>query len=209
MKRLQRSRKEKVLAGVCGGIGEYYQIDPVIVRLAAVLLTLFGGITLLAYIVMIFAVPLAPLQTTADQKSGEGEKPVLSRADELKAKEEQKTRMREHVRILGFLYIGLSALGIIAAVIVFILLNGTGYITGDKELIMILHITGIVVAAILVFFSLPGIFAGLGLLKFESWARILALILGVLQLINIPFGTILGVYTIWVLSRPETVELFK
>lgn len=55
-KRLYRSRKNKVLTGVCGGIGDYFGIDPVIVRLVFI----FTGVGLLAYIVMAIIIPIEP-----------------------------------------------------------------------------------------------------------------------------------------------------
>ncbi len=65
MKRLYRSRKNKVLAGVCGGIAEYFNIDPVLVRVITVLLFFTGGISLLAYIIAIFVIPEEPLAAPA------------------------------------------------------------------------------------------------------------------------------------------------
>ncbi len=62
-KRLYRSRKEKVLGGLCGGLGEYFSIDPVIVRIIALLL-LFSPVafpTLLLYIIFAIIVPKQPL----------------------------------------------------------------------------------------------------------------------------------------------------
>ena len=57
MKSLTRSKINKVFAGVCGGLGEYFDIDPVIVRLIFVAITLLGGAGVLAYIVMWIIVP--------------------------------------------------------------------------------------------------------------------------------------------------------
>jgi phage shock protein C len=51
-KRLYRSRKKKVVAGLCGGLGDYLDIDPVIIRIIFVLITIFHGIGLLIYIIM-------------------------------------------------------------------------------------------------------------------------------------------------------------
>ena len=51
-KRLVRSRDDKMLFGVCGGLADYLNIDPVIVRLLAVLLTLWNGVGLLIYFVL-------------------------------------------------------------------------------------------------------------------------------------------------------------
>jgi len=59
-KRLYRSRREKMIAGVCGGIAEYLNIDPSIVRLIWVLLTLLGGSGILLYVVAWFIIPLNP-----------------------------------------------------------------------------------------------------------------------------------------------------
>lgn len=58
--RLYRSRKDRVIAGVCGGIAHYFNIDPTVVRLFAVLgLVLMGG-TFWAYIIMMLVIPEEP-----------------------------------------------------------------------------------------------------------------------------------------------------
>ena len=57
-KRLYRSRKDKIIGGVCGGIAEYFNIDPVIVRLLWIILVLLGGTGILAYIIALIIVPL-------------------------------------------------------------------------------------------------------------------------------------------------------
>jgi phage shock protein PspC (stress-responsive transcriptional regulator) len=61
----------------------------------------------------------------------------------------------------------------------------------------------------MVVLSIPGIIAGIGLFKRKEWARILTLIISVLDLVNFPFGTAVGVYSIWALVQPEVVEEFK
>jgi phage shock protein C len=56
--RLYRSRSEKMIAGVCGGLGEYFDVDPVLVRLLFVALTLIsGGLGLVAYVIFWVVVP--------------------------------------------------------------------------------------------------------------------------------------------------------
>jgi phage shock protein C len=60
-KKLYRSRTDQMIAGVCGGLGKYLGIDPTLIRLAFVLLLLFGiGSGLLVYLVMMLLVPLEP-----------------------------------------------------------------------------------------------------------------------------------------------------
>ena len=57
MKRLVRTRDDSVLAGVCGGFGQYFNLDSALVRLLWVFFTIFGGSGVLAYLVAVFIVP--------------------------------------------------------------------------------------------------------------------------------------------------------
>ena len=59
-KKLYRSSREKMLGGVAGGLAEYFDVDPTIVRLVFVLTVLAGGVGVLAYIIMWVVVPQAP-----------------------------------------------------------------------------------------------------------------------------------------------------
>lgn len=60
MKRLYKSSTDKKLAGVCGGIAEYFDIDPTIVRLLWALISLAYGTGIIAYIVCAFVIPEKP-----------------------------------------------------------------------------------------------------------------------------------------------------
>ena len=55
--RLYRSKKNSVIAGVCGGLAEYFDIDPVILRIAAVILIFVSGIGLLTYLIAWIVIP--------------------------------------------------------------------------------------------------------------------------------------------------------
>ena len=69
-KRMYRSRQDKIIAGVCGGIAEFYNIDPVWVRLIAVLLVLAKGLGIILYIVLWIVMPKNPSQkSTRDTKA--------------------------------------------------------------------------------------------------------------------------------------------
>jgi phage shock protein C len=60
-KKLYRSRTNRMVSGVCGGLGEFANVDPTIIRLLFAAGTIFsGGILLLVYLAMIFVVPEAP-----------------------------------------------------------------------------------------------------------------------------------------------------
>ena len=61
MKILQRSQKHKIIGGVCGGIGEYFDIDPVFIRLLFIVVSIVYGMGIIAYIVLWIIVPSAPI----------------------------------------------------------------------------------------------------------------------------------------------------
>ena len=60
MKKLYRSRRNRMIGGVCSGIAEYFNIDPVIVRIGAVALFFMGGSALLAYVIGLIVIPNEP-----------------------------------------------------------------------------------------------------------------------------------------------------
>ncbi len=60
MKKLYKSRDNKVIDGVCGGIAEYFDVDPVLIRIIFVLFFFFGGSAILAYIIGIVIMPAKP-----------------------------------------------------------------------------------------------------------------------------------------------------
>lgn len=59
-KRLYRSRDERIILGVCGGIAKYFDVDPTLIRLIAVLTLFFGLVGLLIYIILAIIMPLEP-----------------------------------------------------------------------------------------------------------------------------------------------------
>jgi phage shock protein PspC (stress-responsive transcriptional regulator) len=71
-KRLYRSRTKKVIAGIGGGLGNYLDIDPVIIRVIIVLITIFHGVGLIIYIILWIVIPDEPYDLNfADSKFGE------------------------------------------------------------------------------------------------------------------------------------------
>jgi hypothetical protein len=117
--------------------------------------------------------------------------------------------MDKHVGILGVIYIAFGVIGLIVALIVFLAVVGGGWLSGDQEAIIITSSVGTAIAALIVLLSLPSLIAGFGLLKFKSWSRVLALVIGVINLLNIPIGTAIGIYTLWVLLNDQVAALFR
>ena len=116
--------------------------------------------------------------------------------------------METNVRLLGWLHIALGILGAIIGAFVLFVLLGTGMITGDREAMSILALVGTLIAVIFSIISLPAIITGVGLINFRPWARVFALILALLNLLNFPFGTILAIYTFVSLLNKDTAEFF-
>ncbi len=61
-KKLYRSKKDKMIAGVCGGIAEYFDVDPTLIRLLTVLFVLLGGAGVAVYIIAWIIIPKNPEQ---------------------------------------------------------------------------------------------------------------------------------------------------
>jgi hypothetical protein len=121
--------------------------------------------------------------------------------------------MDTHVKVLAALFIIFGALGTLAGLGFMALLGAIGIAgaASDPDAWMalpILGITGAALGAFLLAVSLPGIIAGIGLLRFRPWARILTIVLSALNLMNVPFGTALGLYGLWVMLSEQGARLF-
>lgn len=115
-----------------------------------------------------------------------------------------------HVNIVAWLHIILSILGLLVTAFVFLVFVAIGLLlaASDEAAAMgIFAVIATIIGVFLLLVSVPGLIGGIGLLKRQDWARILVLILSVLQLFNIPFGTAVGIYSLWVLTRDETAAL--
>lgn len=117
--------------------------------------------------------------------------------------------MDKHIAIVGYLFVAFGIIGIVGAVVLFIAIAGGGLISGEREAIAITATVASVLSALLLLLSLPALIGGIGLLRRANWARVLILVLSFVNLLNIPFGTILGIYAIWVLLSEQSVAHFQ
>jgi len=124
-KKLYRSRKDYMIAGVCGGIAEYFDIDSTLVRLLAVLVVLIGGAGVVAYIIAWIVIPKNPDQVSDEafeerekikEKVKKGTKDVIKEVKEHFESEELSHKSEKNRRILGGI--------IVIAVGLIFLLNG-------------------------------------------------------------------------------------
>jgi len=123
--------------------------------------------------------------------------------------------MQQHVRVLAWLHIAYSSLGVLAAFIVLAIFGGIAGIVrtaadaSDAQVaVPILAIIGLFIMVIVLLVSIPGLIAGVGLLSLQPWARVLTIVISALELLSVPLGTALGVYGLWVLLSNEGTALF-
>jgi len=112
--------------------------------------------------------------------------------------------MKTHIQIVAALHIGLGALSLLGAIAVFLFMgmaSGIVISQGEQEAAGIIGIVAIAIGSFLALLALPGIIGGWALFTERPWGRPIVLVLGILQLINIPFGTAFGIYTLWTLLR--------
>ena len=116
--------------------------------------------------------------------------------------------MKTHVQVVAALHLALGALSLFAAITLFVILGAAGGIAlsqGETQGARSVGIVALALGGFLAILGLPGIIGGWALLAGRSWGRPLVLVLGFIDLLNFPFGTALGIYTLWVLlPEPQT-----
>jgi len=123
--------------------------------------------------------------------------------------------MAQHVKILAILHIVFGVMGVIAALAIFMFFGGLaglvalGGHAGSVAAAPLLGGIGWLVSLALLALALPGVIAGVGLLGFRPWARILTIVLSAFDLFSVPLGTALGIYGLWVLLSNEAAQLFR
>ena len=127
--------------------------------------------------------------------------------------------MGKHITLVAILKITFGILGLLTALLVSIAFIWSGVLLGIEDCDIfrctpdeVKAVLLVVLPAILLFFTAFSAFkiiGGIGLLQHKPWARILVLILACIDLIDIPIGTAIGIYSLWVLIQDETVKLFQ
>ena len=125
--------------------------------------------------------------------------------------------MESHVRILGTLHIVFGSLGLLVAVGFLFLFGSIASVVSlsastsarDAAIaVPILGGIGTILFVVIGALSLPGLIGGVALVKLAPWSRIFMIVISALDLLSVPIGTAMGIYGIWVLTRPETEALF-
>lgn len=122
--------------------------------------------------------------------------------------------MDTHVKVLAILNIVGGAIGVCGALLMMLIFGFSASMVaadGDPDAfiaIPIIGLTGAALVSVVLLVSLPGIVVGIGLYRFRPWARVAGLVLALLSLIIVPYGTIVGAYGLWVLLSKDTEPLF-
>ena len=122
--------------------------------------------------------------------------------------------MDTHVKVVGALNVVLGAFGLLIATAMMLIFGGATWLAGAAAgpdaatAVPILGLTGAALSTFLLVLSTPALVTGIGLLQRRSWARIAGIVISLLNLFNFPFGTLLGVYGLWVLFAKDTERVF-
>ncbi len=127
----------------------------------------------------------------------------------------RRSRVRDHIRLVGILWMAYSALHVVGGVVLLIIAqtifgrvihipNGP-----PPEITVWLRPLLPYIGWLIRAKAAAGFIAGWGLLQRQDWARIVALVVGFVALLNVPIGTALGVYTLWVLLPSQSDDEYK
>ncbi|MGA2824284.1 MAG: hypothetical protein ABR927_10995 [Bacteroidales bacterium] len=122
----------------------------------------------------------------------------------------ENSKMKKHVTLVGSIQIGFAVIGLMGAVAIFVALSfARAFTENDDVAQIVLRFLSVSLPILIGTLSTLGLVGGIGLLVYKPWARYLVIVIATLGCVNIPIGTIKGVYSIWVLIQDETIELFS
>jgi hypothetical protein len=116
--------------------------------------------------------------------------------------------MQTNIKVLAWLHVILGIMGMLIGCVIVVIMLSAGLISGDNEAMGILTIISMFGIGLTLLLSAPTVVAGIGLLQYRSWARVLALILALFNLFAFPHGTVFGIYTFVSLLHPDAAALF-
>jgi hypothetical protein len=124
--------------------------------------------------------------------------------------------MEQHIKVLGILNIVFGSLGALGGIVILIIFGSaygivgavSDFQSGAAIALPVIAVAGGAIAILLLLLSAPAIIAGIGLLQLRPWSKILGIVVSALHIFNIPFGTALGVYGLWVLCSQKSQSCF-
>ena len=122
--------------------------------------------------------------------------------------------MENHLKIAGLLNMALGILGVVGSILTMIIFGGPRgvLLINARQGGSTTTTEGFLTMCLIVYLMLlagPLIMVGMGLIRYQEWARNLGMILSIFSLVLIPVGTIVGIHSLWVLTSYEVEPLFK
>lgn len=115
--------------------------------------------------------------------------------------------MRKHVRILGWLQIAIGLFDLFIGLAAFGLLSGIGILSGDPTAFGVMSLIGGFIGTLAIILALPNLLVGAGLLLgWGGWVLVLAVVVGLFNLAQFPWGTAVALYTFWIAYRLWNAE---
>lgn len=144
----------------------------------------------------------------AELQAGQNFCPKCGKAAGASVGAPRPSRIDGHIRLLGILWLAISGIRLIPGLVLTTLFRPSmellppdvpGFVPDLLQSIGVMFLASAVL----------GIITGWGLLQRQSWARMLAIVFGCVSLLDIPFGTALGTYTLWVLLPAKSEEEYR
>jgi len=127
----------------------------------------------------------------------------------------ERSRVREHVKMVGMLWMAYSAFHAMAGVVILLVAKLVVVRLGSipngppPEVMEWLPALVSTIGWLVLVKAAIGFVAGWGLLQHEEWARVFALVVGFVVTLNVPLGTALGIYTLWVLLPAKSEQEYR
>jgi hypothetical protein len=128
--------------------------------------------------------------------------------------QQPQSKVARHLPALAIIWLVYSAFTLIGAGVLFVLgmtLFGPRTHFQDRPDVPVafLHVLFMFLGTVILIKAVASIAVGVGFLQRQTWARSLGLVLAFISLLNVPFGTAVGIYTIWVLMSPNAGEEYR
>ena len=114
-------------------------------------------------------------------------------------------KFEKHNTAVGIIHVVFGSLIIMAAIALFVLLT---FFNVQQDKLLIYNIAKGFVCGLLFLYGVIKMIGGIGVLKHKQWGRYMIIAVSGLGCLNVPFGTLFGVYSMWVLLQEQTLQLY-
>ena len=117
--------------------------------------------------------------------------------------------MAQHLKVLGILTMIYHGLAILLVLVILPVMIGGSLLIDNPAAAGAVGGMGTIITIVILAITLPGIIGGIGLLQGRPWSRILVMVVNTISILSFPLGTALAIYSFWVLTKEESIELLQ